>query len=187
MERVSFIDDFNKEKEFKGLFKEYYGPFCLYARRFIYDDRECEDIVQSAFASLWKNFHAVDPQSPSAIGYIKTTVRNRCLDWLKHKKYESGYVDDCLNKTPSYADSPEQVLGASEMYRELIDILESLPETERKSFLAAYSEGRSQDEISKSLGISVKTVGRYNKKVMDILRSHFKDYLPILLILISGE
>jgi RNA polymerase sigma-70 factor (ECF subfamily) len=39
------------KNSYENLFEQYYGPFCLYAHRFIDDEDVCKDIVDSIIIS----------------------------------------------------------------------------------------------------------------------------------------
>lgn len=174
-----------KEKEqcFKQLFEEYYAPFCLYAKRFI-DDRESrEDIVSDVFAVVWQKIDSDELRPETAVGYIKMSVRNQCLNHLKHQEYEWNYAEWQQQKTPVYATSPDKVYTLDELYRLLFSTLEKLPENYRTVFLKSFIENKTHAEIAGEMNLSVKSINRYKQKVMAVLKEELKDYLLIILLL----
>lgn len=46
-------DRVQKELKFKQLYKQYYAPFCLYAKRYMNDISLCEDLISDVFTNLW--------------------------------------------------------------------------------------------------------------------------------------
>lgn len=46
-------DRVQKELKFKQLYKQYYVPFCLYAKRYMNDISLCEDLISDVFTNLW--------------------------------------------------------------------------------------------------------------------------------------
>lgn len=70
------------ENSFKGLFKLYYPPLCLYAKRYVKDDAACEDIVQEAFAHLWAKKEKI-VITCSIRSYLVSIVRNLCIDHIR--------------------------------------------------------------------------------------------------------
>lgn len=176
-----------KEKDFKTLFDEFYVPFCLYAKRFVKNGEVARDICQDVFSRIWDKFDVIDPDSGSLIGYIKASVRNRCVDYLRRQENEYSYISNALNSTPVYADGPDQVYTLEELYKILLDTLDEMPEENREVFIGTFIEGKTREEVARKLDVSVKSVGRYKGKVLAILKERFKDYLPMLLILINNS
>ena len=72
---------------------------------------------------------------------------------------------------------------------ELTELLEQalqrLPENLRETFLLSRVERLSYKEIAERLGISVKAVDNRLSRTMKILKHELKDYLPLLLFLLS--
>lgn len=48
-------DRVQKELKFKQLYKQYYAPFCLYAKRYVNDISLCEDLISDVFTNLWNS------------------------------------------------------------------------------------------------------------------------------------
>lgn len=170
----------SRETAFKQLFETYYAPFCLYARRYIADKDTCEDIVSEVFVNLWSKEEDFNPQSSTALGYIKMCVKNSCLNYLKHQEHEWVYEEFVKQKAPVYETEADSVYTLDEMYKMLQMTLQQLPDHYRKVFIESCFHGKTQAEIAEELNVSVKTVNRYKQKVLDMLRQELKDYLPLL-------
>ena len=63
--------------------------------------------------------------------------------------------------------------------------LDSLPEKCRTIFFMSKIEGKKQKEIAQELNISINTVGTQIGIAYKKLRTELKDYLPIMLFLLS--
>lgn len=178
-------DRAQKELKFKQMYKQYYAPFCLYAKRYVKDLSICEDLVSDIFTNLWNRIGDLDLDSPSTVSFLKICVRNTCLNYLKRNIYEEDYKEQAQFSKPAYEeDSPDRIYTLEELYRMLHEILEKLPESHRAVFIKTFVEGKKQEEIARELDISTKSVTRYKQKTLDILRNELKDYLPLLLLLI---
>lgn len=171
----------DRKKAFRELFDRYYAPFCLYAKRFIDDEAEREDIVSDVFARLWADQDLLDLTSDTTLGYIKMCVKNSCLNYLKHQEYEWNYVEKMQKYAPIYDENYDSVFTLDELYHMLYDTLEKLPDDYREVFKQSFFAEKTQAEIAESMNLSVKTVGRYKQKVMEVLQQTFKDYLPVVL------
>lgn len=179
--RAEILSD--RERKFKDLYQKYYAPFCLYAKRFINDAAEREDIVSETFAKLWDRTDSINLDSVALIAYIKLSVRNACLNHIRHRNYESGFCEAVQGVAPIYEQSPDTVYTIEELYKLLDETLELLPETHRKVFVKTYFDGMKQEEIARELDISVKSVGRYKRQTIEFLKAELKDFLPLLLFI----
>lgn len=172
-----------KEEQFKILYEKYFAPFCIYAKQFLQDQIVREDIVSDVFAKLWLQSEDFILREDTAVSYIKACVRNNCLNYLRHQAYETDYSDNYKQHAPIYAESPESIYTLDEMYKLLYDAIEKLPENYRKVFIESFLKQKKQIEIAEELNLSIKTVGRYQTQVIELLRKELKDYLPSLILL----
>lgn len=176
-----------KNLHFQKLYEDYYAPFCLFAKRYIDDACIREDIVSEVFASLWSKRNELELKSETTIAYLKTCVRNACLNYLKHQNYEIDYAVMCNNRPPIYATSPESIYTLEELYERLNEVLKKLPENYRKVFVKNFFEGKTHAEIAQEMNLSVKSIDRYKQKTVELLRNELKDYLPLLVLLLVHE
>lgn len=107
---------------------------CLYAFRFVREMPAAEDIVADIFAALWDRLPEMELRDGTAGGYLHSAVKNRCLNHLKHRLYELGYMENCARQEPVYASSPDALYGPQELYALLHRTLERLPENYRTGF-----------------------------------------------------
>jgi RNA polymerase sigma-70 factor (ECF subfamily) len=164
-----------KEHSFKLFYKKYYAPFCLYTKRFIDNKEVREDIVSSVFALLWEMLDTFDLNSNTALGYVKMCIKNNCLNYLKHQGICRNYEEKIQLKTPIYETEPDSVYTLDELYQMLNDILNELPEKYRTVLIESFFEGKTHAKIAEEMSVSVKSVNRYKKKAIEILRNEMKD------------
>jgi len=175
-----------KETIFKTLYFEYYAPLCVYAHRFIEDEDTCKDVVSDLFVNLWERKDAEELSSPTIVGYMKTAVRNSCLNLIKHQSYVNEHAEEIKRITDEAILEGNNLHTLTQLYQQLYDVLEKVPEDQRRAFLASAFEGKTYDEIAAELNVSSKTVSRYKQKVLDLLKDELKDYLPMLIIMASA-
>ncbi len=77
---------------FENLFRQYYDDLCNYACSIIQNPDESEEVVQDVFLNLWdkrqkNNIHT------SIKAYLYTSVRNHCLNRIKHQNVRHDYND----------------------------------------------------------------------------------------------
>lgn len=175
----------SKERLFRELYSRYYPSFCLYARRFLTDATVCEDIVSEVFTNMWNRIGSIDLDSAACVAYIKMSVKNSCLNYLKHHRHKTAYEDSLKNLDEAMAAGPDSVYSLEELYRVLHETLENMPPEYRSVFLKSFVEDKTQAEIAAELNLSEKSINRYKKKTLELLKKELKDFLPLLLFLLS--
>lgn len=79
------------DEDFEIIYKTYYSRLYYYTFQFITDEENSKDIVNDVFEKIWIQRHELKLETLSS--YLYTLVRNRCLDYLRHKKVEQQYAD----------------------------------------------------------------------------------------------
>lgn len=167
-------------------FKTYYQPLCNYAYSFIRNRDEAEEIVQSAFLSVWEKRDSLDIKT-SLKAYLYTMVRNTSLNVIKHEKIKQRYVGEALAFEERSHDSVAQKVLSSELEERIQHAMESLPEQCRLVFKLSRFEELKYSEIANQLNISIKTVENQMGKALKIMREQLKDYLPMLILILLSQ
>ena len=81
--------------DFKLVFDQYFNSLVLFADRYLGEREESESLVQDAFLALWEN-RLEFPDELSVKAYLYSTVRNKALNVLKHRKIEQHYMNEIL-------------------------------------------------------------------------------------------
>lgn len=172
-------------QRFGQLFKEQFGPLCGFAGGYIRDADAAKEIVQEVFVNLWQRRETIEP-GLSVKSYLFTSVRNRCLNYIRdHKKFQSYILDvETEERFPSWEPG---YLEEEETGRKIESALAKLPEKCREVFELSRFEEMKYAEIAEKLGISVKTVEVHISKALRILREELKDLLMILLFLLFNS
>jgi RNA polymerase sigma-70 factor (ECF subfamily) len=178
---ISINDD---KSAFRTLFETYYAPLCLYAKRFIEDRAEREDIVQDVFFSIWEKRKQILP-SISAHNYLVTCVKNSCLNYLRKVSYFQTYQSKITEKPPLYEENPDKLYALKELQGLLEKALKKLPKEYRLAFTLSYNEKKSIAEIAEIMQVSVRTVERYRHRALEILKVELRDYLPLIIFLLT--
>jgi len=171
------------EIAFEGLFKSHFADLCMYATRFVDEIENAEEIVQDIFFNLWTNRTKLNINT-SIKAYLYTSVRNTCLNLIKHKKVESKYREYFSRQLQQDELQEEDWMRGDELHDKITDTIEKLPPERKKVFIMSRFENLKYKEIAEELNISIKTVENQMGKALQFLREELKDYLPLLIFLI---
>ncbi len=174
------------KKAFRILYHRYYQVLVLYCMSLLSDKTTAEDIVQDVFYALWKQQPSFD--HPSILkSYLYNSVRNKSVDFLRHRNAQSNYVEQMLNSHPSFNVSAqgEEDFFSEEIYRQLFHAIENMPDRQREIF-KLYLDGKSNADIAEALQISVETVKTQKRRGKEYLRKNLSlESFALFLYLIS--
>ena len=151
---------------FSDLYLIYYPKLDRFAKEFVMLEEDAENITQDVFADLWEKRESMS-HIENINAYLFRLVRNRCLDYLKHKVFEQKYVENVqasfeveLNLKMQSLErfDVSDIYEGNEMEQLVRKAINSLPKKCRTIFLLSRMEGLKYREISERLGISVNTV-----------------------------
>ena len=185
METTTTIADFKTgtTETFEGVFHTYYKPLVIYARTILKDTDESEDIVQQVFITIWEKRASIEVHT-SLRALLYKSVHNACLNKIKQQAVRSKYAADVLRTNAPKAGADERI-QQKELQKSIEKALEALPEQCRRIFKMSRFDHLKYQEIADELGLSVKTVENQMGKALKIMKEHLKDYLPIVLLIIS--
>jgi len=170
---------------YEMIFRTHYEPLCNYAFTFVADRDMAEEIVQGTFLYLWEKREAMEIHS-SLKSYLYTAVRNRCLNEIKHRKVRQQHINRELLTADTGTETVSEELAAAELEERIQVAIEKLPEQCRMVFKLSRFEELKYAEIADQLSISVKTVENHMGKALKIMREQLKEYLPLLLLMITN-
>lgn len=181
MDESLFIEQINKKdpKAFHNLFESFYNSLVAFASGYVDTRQTGEDIVQEFFIQLWEN-KCTFPNYNHLRNYLYISVRNTCLNYLKHCQVEQKYIDYSLLNPED--DDIDLKIAQEELYRLLFRVIEDLP-ARRKEIFQFYMQGKTNAEIAELLKISVETVKTAKKEAVCHIRKHMGHLFHWLVIL----
>lgn len=162
-----------KEREnaaFHVLYVEYFASMQVYAKRFVYNYQDAQDIVQDAFFALWTNVHLYDPRQ-SIVAYLLRIVRNNCLNYLRALKIRDEHKDKIIEAMIFSGMEDDSI--DEEMQNRLQEALATLSEKGYKILIAHILEHKKIKEIAAEMGIAESSVQTHLKRAIRMLRKHF--------------
>lgn len=171
----------NKSHSPEDIFDKYYQALCYFAFQYVNNDEIAEDIVQDLFTSIIEKPKEFD--SPSHLrNFLYQSVKNACLNYIKKNKSHDRYLELMKNTHQDEEDYERRII-ATEIYKELKFVIESLPPECKKVYELSYFKEMDNNSIAEQLGVSINTVKSQKARGKKILKEQLKDLYPIILLL----
>jgi len=156
------------------LMSRYKGPLALSMSRLIKSREDIEELLQELFLRVWKNRENLDPER--YLGYLYKIAQNLVYDRLRKAAREKRLsVDYFAHIIEAYSHIEEGIFD-----KELLAVLQrgiqQLPEQRRRVFELCKIEGKSYEEVSQLLSISVATVNSHITNANASIKVYFKQH-----------
>ena len=180
------------EDAYQYIYDRHYALLCHVANGYVKDQFLAETIVGDTIFHLWEIRETLEI-SVSIRSYLLRAVRNRCInylnsEWEKREIASSSLMpDEITDDKMTISDShPLGTLLERELEEEIYKAIDKLPNECRRVFDKSRFEGKSYEEISQELGISVNTVKYHIKNALASLQTNLSKYLITLLLFFFG-
>lgn len=169
---------------FDKIYVMYFSRMHRFAKEYVLFDEDAENIVQDVFLLLWEKRDVLDIQV-SLVSYIFALVKNRCLDYLRHKIVADEFKQELSLKLLSLEQLNDSFSSDEDIERILVSAIDKLPERCRVIFIKSRVDGKKYREIANELNLSINTIENQMAIALKKLRAELKDYLPLLLFLLN--
>lgn len=168
------------EVAFRMLFDQYYKALFLFAKRYLTDENEIEDVLQEIFIMLWEKRDGLkDVQSLKAFLYV--SVRNKALNILRHKKQIDKHQNEQLESMEDESFYAQNLID-TETYRLLNEAIDKLPaQTQTVSRLSL--NGARNTDIAEQLNITTSTVKYHKQQALKLLKQHLGNNLALIYLI----
>lgn len=138
----------------QALYDKYKAEMFMVCMRYAKSKAEAEDFLQDGFVQVFRDLHQFDTARGSLQGWVRRVVVNKVLQHLRKKKlqFASADVADFSNQLPNNEDVLSMLSA-----KEIIQLIQQLPDGYRVVFSLFMLEGFSHQEIAEQLNISEST------------------------------
>lgn len=166
------IDVVMTQKEFEIKMKQLRPHLFLEAKRILGDEDAAEDMVQDAVLKLWFMRDRLDEyRSLRALSAVM--MRHLCLNYLRNEKGRKGEMK--LGTAPVVTDqSPEERLIAKEEERELMHLIQMLPDKQQSVLRMKHVDELETGEIARITGMTEPAVRKNLSRARMRILQHFK-------------
>lgn len=184
--------DIESETDFGLFYSRFFKRFVRYAYYYVNDLPTAEDLTHDALLYYWENKRRL-PIDTDVLGYILLSVKNKCLNYLKHLQVEIEYGKrqtelydwEIATRIQTLEDESYGTIFSKDITRIVMDTLEEMPKQTREIFILNRLENKSRKEIAQILNISQQKVDYHISKANNHLYQKLKDYLPFLLLFLN--
>ncbi len=146
----------NDVDAFEVLYKKYYRPVYNYAKFFLKEESDCQDVVQDVFAYMWESRHKINI-TKSLKSYLLRACHNTCINHIKKHATSQNHISAFINSSDMYEDGYKAIFE-NELRKAIDDVVQELPQQCREIFKLSRLKGLKHKEIATLLKISPKTV-----------------------------
>ncbi len=166
---------------FDVVFRRFYPGLVIFASQFVLDEPAAEEIVQDFFMRLWEKRTGL-VFTGSLKSYFFTSVKNRCFNYLKHRRIEQEVIEKLKVLSRRSLLFDPDVYVVSELQEEITRAVNALPERCRDVFIMSRFNGMNNDEIARELKLSKRTVETHISNAIAALRRDLNKYVDLIIL-----
>ncbi len=152
---------------FNQLFREHYQQLLFFAMQYIADEEECQDIVSGVYEELWRHIQTIEKSTAKTL--LFTSVRNRCIDYVRRQKLKQQYVEFTELMSQRYIHE-EYEYEKKDYYGLVNKVMNILKPPTREILEACYIQGKKYKEVAEEMNISIATVKKHMVRALKTLR-----------------
>lgn len=165
----------NDDKDaFKSLYDRYGKKIYYFSLRFLGNNQEAEDLVQTVFINLWLNRKMLDERQEIR-SYIYKSAVNSIYNIIKGRSVRARYSESAIREGEPFADVTFEKVVGHDLEELVSSIIEHLPEQQRQVFRLSRIECMTHEEIANKLGISLRTVENHMYRALKVIRKKLGD------------
>jgi len=140
---------------FETIVDRYQGRLLGFCRQMLGSTEDAEDVLQEVFVNAYRAMLA-DDREINLRPWLYRIARNRCLN---HLRKPTADAQESMDMVPAVeAASTAEKVHNREEFRQLLDDVGKLPETQRSALLLREMDAMSYEEIAAAMETSVPSV-----------------------------
>lgn len=163
---------------FRYLYDKYAATLRYFSAKYIDDDATIDDIVQGAFLNLWEKREEFTIEI-AIKSYLYRVVRSFSVDVLRKRNIAGRYANRILQSGEEQEFFLENIIE-SEVFQLVQTVFNELSPACKEVYQLSL-QGKSHEEISRQLNISINTVKKHKNNANHYMRERLKHVLSVLL------
>jgi RNA polymerase sigma-70 factor, ECF subfamily len=158
------------------IIRRHQGRLYQVAYRLLRDPLEAEDALQEVFLKVYEHAHRFEPRA-TVSAWLHRITANHCLNLLRRRHPHDSLDEEDAPLVPDDGATPLQALEEQDLHHRLEQLLDALPENQRRALVLKRFAGLSYQEIAAEMGLSPQAVDGLLKRARQSLKQALKDYL----------
>ncbi|WP_280746775.1 RNA polymerase sigma factor [Parabacteroides sp. PF5-9] len=159
-------------EQFKKLFLPYHPKLYRIAFALVENKDDAEDLLQETYCKLWnKREELTEIRNPEA--FAVTIIKNLCLDFLRSPRSQNN--NECVEGIAQISNvTPERVLEEKDEVDLISQLIERLPENQRRVLKLRGLSDCSLEEIEEITGFSAVNVRTLLSRARKVIREQYE-------------
>jgi RNA polymerase sigma-70 factor (family 1) len=167
------------ERSFRSLFEFYSNDIYTYSVSILKSKELAEENVQDVFLKVWLHRENLIVEK-SFKSFLFTIARNQAFNMLNKVTNDNILKEEVFYNSQKSHDNADYYIREKECNKMQKKVIKLLPPKRKQIFKMSRNQGKSYEEISKELGISISTVKSQMNKALETMRNFFKPHDGIL-------
>ena len=168
----------DSDKAFRYLYDKYASTLRYFSAKYVDDDATIEDVVQDAFLNLWEKRNEFKTES-TIKAYLYKIVRSFSVDTIRRRNITNRYAEKIVLEKEDQEFFLENIVE-SEVFQMIQTVFNELSPSCREVYQLSL-HGKSHEEISQLLDISINTVKKHKNNANHYMRERLKHVLSFLM------
>ena len=161
----------DSDKAFRYLYDKYASTLRYFSAKYVDDDATIEDVVQDAFLNLWEKRNEFKTES-TIKAYLYKIVRSFSVDTIRRRNIANRYAEKIVLEKEDQEFFLENIVE-SEVFQMIQTVFNELSPSCREVYQLSL-HGKSHEEISQLLDISINTVKKHKNNANHYMRERLK-------------
>lgn len=173
------------EQAFNALYKLHSKILLSNIRNLVKDNEVAKELLQDLYLKVWENRENIDTEK-SFKSFLFTIARNIVYDYFRRVSLDKRAKLKLITNAFEFYTHIEENLDFKESTEILKTAVSALPPQCREVYTLSKLEGKSHQEISRQLDISISTVNNHMVKANRQIRMFLTGYGDVVALICIG-
>ena len=169
--------DISNPSTYTAIYEQHRRGVFAAAFRILGNEAQADDVAQDVFIKVWRKPASFDSKRGELGSYLRLMARSRALD-LWREGQAAGRASDRLKVAVAVGagqgdQRPDQLVEDAEATDTVVDLLRTLPETQREAVVLAYWGGLTAEEVARRSAVPLGTAKSRIRLGLSKLRAEF--------------